>query len=183
MRRRRWAALCVLLAAAAGRADDRPRDVPDAVKKLLGDEAVQVLQNADRVEVFRAAPGPDPNPKANQDYIDGYRLTAKGKDPGKEFLGRAAATLLDEKTYVGKDLPERFEPAVGLRFWQNQDLVEVLIGFKQGGVDVISKQADGKLVQRTARGLGTSARPALVKLAKQAFPDDKDIQDLTEEKK
>jgi hypothetical protein len=172
-----WAALAVGVLAAA--AADEPAAPSDKVKERLGDKAVGLLQGATRVEVFRVAPE---EAKPGEKSVGGYRVAATGAEQKKEFAGRLTAVLLKDETYFGTQ-SRCFLPGVAFRLWdEDKQSVDVVICFGCSNLRVIARDADGKEVKTAAGGFGPD-KGALLKLAKEAFPDDRDIQGLTDEKK
>jgi hypothetical protein len=97
------------------------------------------------------------------------------------FAKRLASVLIDEHTYLFNSAKGCiFQPSVGFRIWKGDEAaVEVVISFKCDELIVFApKAADGSI--RGALEDFDPARPALVKLAKGAFPDDKEMQGLKE---
>jgi hypothetical protein len=154
-----------------------PGEPSPRVKKFLGEPTVKVLQGATRVETFRLKDErADDEGKPN---VGRYAIASTGKAQGEPFARRLAAILLDEHTYVFDSAKGcKFQPAVGFRIWKgDESSVEVVICFHCDELIVHSpKAADGSI--RGAMENFDPARPALVKLAKEAFPDDKEIQGL-----
>ena len=152
------------------------REPSAKVKKRLGEKAIEVMSRADRVEAFRI--GPEPTAKKGKKNVAGYPILSRGKDQGQKFAARLASVLLEDGTLFGKGV-RGFEPGVAFRMWHGEELVEVLICFKCDSLRVISHSGKGKVVKRASGAFGGHAGP-LVKLAKEAFPDDKEIQALKE---
>jgi hypothetical protein len=82
----------------------RPREPSDRVKDLLGSEAMAILSDADRVQVFRVdghsregeallKPGP---------RLRGYLVIGRGEDQGQEFAADLAAVLFRTKPILMK---------------------------------------------------------------------------------
>jgi hypothetical protein len=171
------AGLTVCLLAAAKGAEKAPSK---EVKERLGDKTVAILQGATRVEVFRI--DPDVSAKGAK-RIGGYAITATGKERDKEFTGKLADALLDDGTYFG-DQAKCFEPGVAFRLWKDKESVEVVICFHCANLKITAKGATGEPVDDGgspkiggfAGDKGSYGR--LANLAKEAFPDDKDIQAL-----
>jgi hypothetical protein len=153
-------------------------DPSPKVTKFLGDSAITVLQGATRVEPFRLS---DERAGEGKPNVGKYAVTATGKEQGEAFAKRLAAVLLDERTYRFDSAKGCiFQPGVGYRIWKGDEAaVEVVICFTCDELIVHApKAADGSV--RGAMEDFDPARPALVKLAKEAFPDDKEIQGLKE---
>jgi hypothetical protein len=152
------------------------------VKNFLGDKAVDVLSAADRVEVYRIQgfrPDPQKKPDDKAEKIGGYMVLAKGKEQGKEFAGRLREVLFNDKTYLF-DVAKLciFDPGVAFRMRKGEVTVEVLLCFSCDEVLVLTSEG-GKVARRSHEDVDPM-RAVLVKLAKEALPDDKDIQALKE---
>lgn len=139
-----------------------------------------VLVGATRVEVFRidGEDGPhDRKPKTpGEGRIGGFRVTAQGKEQGKEFASRLADILCDDKTYT-RNFASCFWPGVAFRVRKGEEVVEVLICFTCGNLYV---GPPTKVARENVSFNGSPLRPRLVRLAKEAFPQDKEIQGLKE---
>src|SRR5262245_38104565 len=85
------------------------------VREFLGDDAVAILEHADRVECFRveaSAGKHDPVPLATK-QVSGYPVTATGVTQGGAFATRLARILYDEATYDFRSSKKcEFEPGV-----------------------------------------------------------------------
>jgi hypothetical protein len=138
-----------------------------------------VLAGATKVEVFRTdgTNGPfDERPRApGEERIGGFRVTARGQDRGPEFAARLADVLLDGRTYSAARLA-CYWPGVAFRVWYGEEWVEVLICFH---CDNLYCGPATERVPRTASFHSTAARARLVRLAKEAFPDE-EVQGLKE---
>lgn len=160
------------LAALAALSFSAGADAPEKVKKLFGEKAVAVLAGATKVEVFRVDSG---KPGGKDKTVGGYRVTATGKDRDEKFAARLAGVVLDEESYVwGAAKGCVFQPGVAFRVWKGEESVEVVICFACDQVRVSAAGKDGVPAE------SDPGRAALVKLAKEALPDDKEIQKLTE---
>lgn len=136
--------------------------VPD-----LGHDAISVLKGAERVEVFRLDQSRFPRGESLE--FPGFAVLSIGKVQGKKFAARLAAVLLDEKTYNAEGKFCEPNPGIAFRLWQDKQHVDVTLCFECNVLRVNSVAGDFDLV-----------RPALVTLAKEAFPDDPRIQQLRE---
>ncbi len=155
----------IAIVVAAGQ--KRPADV----KELLGDKAA-VLEGPDRVEVFRV--GHEVKPADARAQIAGHLIKSVAKEQGKDFAGRLATVLVDPKTYdfeIARACD--FTPGVGYRIWKEKESAEVLVCFDCDAIKI-----NNHIIDATP-----AARAALVKLAKQSLPEDKEIQALTEQRK
>lgn len=142
-----------------------------------------VLAGATKVEAFRidAKNGPETSPEDRR-RVEGERrigywlITAQGRDQGKEFADKLAGILLDDKNY-SDTFADCFEPGVAFRVWKGQESVDVVICFH---CDNIYCGPPKPVEMENASLWDSPARARLVRLAKEAFPDDKDIQALEE---
>jgi hypothetical protein len=162
------------LVAASGRGDDKTK-VSDKLKKQLGNEALSVLDGATRVQAFRIKPRKEQGAK---EQIAGYPITATGKEQGKDFAAELTSVLKDDKTWFGMGA-RCFIPGVAFRVWKDKESVDVIICFNCSNFHLIARDAAGKEVHKTGGAFGPNNVP-LLKVAKKAFPDDKEIQGIPE---
>jgi hypothetical protein len=163
------AALAVFAATAITEEKKDPA-VSEVVAKRLGEKTVGILQGADRVEVFRINPEKE-GKEAGKNRIGGYAVTATGKEQDKVFAGKLAGVLLQGRTYSGQSF-KCFDPGVAYRIWKGKESVEVAICFACENLRI------GDAFGSFGGAKGNWA--AMVKVAKEAFPDDKEIQGLPE---
>jgi hypothetical protein len=95
---------------------------------------------------------------------------------GKDFANKLADILSNEQTYTN-EFAQCFWPGVAFRVWKDQQGVDVLICFKCGNFYCGPSK---EMVRENAAFHGSPMRSQLVRLAKEAFPDDKEIQSLKE---
>jgi hypothetical protein len=160
---------CLLLAAVlaavwgcgAGHLDRRTRDS---------------LRGATRVEVFRIDGMTDPFEKARPEEkrIDGYSVIAQGKDRGKEF-GARLADLLDDRGTYSDAYAKCYQPGVAFRAWKGEEAADILICFM---CDNLYYGPPTDRARENASFLGSPRRAAILRLAKEALPDDAEIQAL-----
>jgi len=140
-----------------------------------------ILAGATRVEVYRIDARddpPDPTPvKPGDATVGGYAILSRGPDQGPEFGAKLADILADEKTYSDR-LAACFWPGVAFRVYKGDECVDVVICFRCSNF-YLGPPAD-KPVMENASFAFTAARARLVRLAEEAFSDDKDIQGLEE---
>jgi hypothetical protein len=146
---------------------------PDKVKKLIGDQAAGILDGATSVEVFRIQP--ERTDKKGDKYIAGYTITSRGKKQGKEFAAKVTKALYDEKTYMGQSA-RCYQPGVAFRIWKVKEAVEIIICFKCTNFEVAVMGQD-PTTELQQFGFGPKLEPFLA-LAKEALPDDNEIQSL-----
>jgi hypothetical protein len=141
----------------------------EKVSKRLGEKTLAILKGADRVEVFRLDNRLIEKVPEGVKKFGRFAITAMGKEQGKEFAGKLAAVLMKDETYFGRAL-RCFEPGVGFRIWNGKESVDMTICF--GCSNFYVGGAYGEF------GGSKGIYGQLAKLAKEAFPDDKEIQEL-----
>jgi len=156
----------------------KPKAVARTAKSFLGDRMVSILSGAKRVEVFLIEPKPTPSDASRT--IQGYPIRLQGKDQGPTFAARLRTILLDDRTYSFDSFKGCiFSPGVVFRFRNGDELVEIITCYKCSEFLIVAKDDRGAVVRVVGEDFD-NARPALVKLAKDAFPDDKEIQALND---
>ncbi len=105
--------------------------------------------------------------------MNGFLVTAHGKEQGPEFAQRLREVLVDHGTYSSHAVL-CFWPGIGYRVWNGDRYVDVLICFECGNLTCGPPGQHGP----TRSFLNSPRRRDLVRLAKEAFPDDKEIQAL-----
>lgn len=148
-------------------------------KSPLDRRTADILRGATRVEVFRVSSGElDEKPKPGDSTIGGYRVLSQGKDQDSDFAVKLANVLTDRKTYTNT-WAACFNPGVAFRVWKGDSAVDIIICFHCSnfyfGPSTDSRPSDNASFNRSPN------RRLLVQLAKEAFPDDKDIQKISEE--
>jgi hypothetical protein len=160
--------LCVVMMLGCGQASLGRLDAKTAA----------IFDNATKVEVFRIdgkySPG-DPKAPPLGENIGGYPILSRGKDQRLEFARKLASVLNDGSTY-STSRAMCFWPGVAFRVWRDEEPVDLLICFYCHNF-YLGPANQGRVME-TASFMETPAVPKLLKLAKEAFPDDKDIQDL-----
>lgn len=139
----------------------------------FGSRTRAILAGATRVEVFRVDPTKQ---KKAENWIGGFPVTARAQEQGKEFAGRLGTALLDTWAFSDqKGKKNCFDPGVGFRVWKDEESVDVLICFI---CDILYCGPSVEEASENATFKGSSRRADLLRLAKEAFPDDKEIQEL-----
>ncbi len=169
--------LTVLLVGALSRADNPAPEPPKSAAEHLRAPTVALLKGVTRVEVYRINPQLEIR-RPVETQIGGYRVTATGKEQGEKFATDLAAILLTDATWLNPNAAKCFEPGIAFRLWKDKAKVDVLICFKCHNLQVTSYDAEGKMLVQAFGNMEESSYAALLKLAKAAFPDDKEIQDL-----
>jgi hypothetical protein len=146
-----------------------------SVKGRLDQRTLAVLAGATRVEAFRVLKRhtSEEEPKVKK-RIGGFLLNPKGKALGKEFAKELADILSDDRTYSNA-WAACFEPGVAFHAWKGDERIDILICF------MCDNLYCGPPVENAGENVsfvGTPARAQLVRLVKQAFPEDQEIQSL-----
>jgi hypothetical protein len=150
------------------------------VLQFLGSRAAGILAQSGRVEVFRLR---TKRAGEGEKSVGGYAIAATGAARDESSARRLADLLLDEKSYrFDHKTVGGFTPLVGLRLWNGDRSVDVLLSFATDEVVVFSRNPDDGSV-RSAQADVLPARATLVALVKQALPDDKDVQALVDRAK
>jgi hypothetical protein len=145
----------------------------------LDDRTSAILKRADKVEVFYVdGSWPPKSPAPGEKAIGGWRVTSQGRDQGPEFATRLADILADEASY-SQTFAGCFYPGVAFRVWSGEDCVDCILCFYCDNF-YLGPPVEGRFAYETASFYDTPARRRLVRLAKEAFPDDPDIQNLWE---
>jgi len=144
---------------------------PNRAKAIWSPEALAALSAPEKIEVFRIAErqlkvGDRPQ------KIGPYFVIAQAKDPGKEVAQRIAAMLLDDHSYEW-ELKKGCEPMPGIAFRIHGagKTAEVVLCYE---CKMLSPIPDGHWHNFDP------AQTALIKFAKELFPDDKEIAGLKE---
>ena len=175
----RTLAVIAALVAAPSAFAEAPKPT-EKVKKRLGESVVGLLDGATKVEVFRVESVTDD--KKPEKSLLGYRVLATGKDQDEKFAANVAAVVLNEKTYEWDSAKGCiFRPGVAFRVWKGDESVVVVICFSCDQIEVATLGKDGKVGKKAFADVDPG-RAKLVRLAKAALPDDKDIQGLKEKR-
>ena len=150
-------------------------------KAHLDSRTAGILAGATKVEVYRIDgrdDPPDPTPiKPGDPTVGGYAILSRGPDQGADFTRRLADILTDETTYSDR-FSKCFWPGVAFRVYQGDECVDMVICFRCHNF-YLGPPSD-KRVMETASFASTPAVERIVRLAKDAFPDDPEIQALEE---
>lgn len=135
-----------------------------------------ILRDAKRAEVFRV--GPEPVANATGGVIGGYPILATGKEQGANYAARLSKVLRSGGVTQNRKKCG-LQPGVAYRLWNDDRAVEVLVCFK---CDVLWPHVVGSSDKDTHYEWQDfdPVRGKLVALAKEAFPDDAEIQSLHE---
>lgn len=172
-------------AARRQRAMQQGRLIEDRTPLVLDAKTQAILDSADRVETFRLAGGGDedytkqeqaaiggPHPQ----YLDHYPIMDVGQVQGKAFAA-SLKKALSQGTGVEDDL-QCFEPGVGFRVWKGASHTDMCICFYCSGIQITTPDTSPKSLRQNPyyqRIMLGEARPALLALSKQAFPQDTNL--------
>ena len=148
-----------------------------APRNALGDRTITILTGATKVETFRLDDTHDPSFEEPRE-IRLYPLVAKGQEQGEAFARSLSGVLLNGKTYLGpNDTSCLTNPSVAFRLWKGRECVEVILCFHCDQMLITTKDAGGRIIHKAYTEMNFS-RPALLSLAQEAFPADREIQAL-----
>jgi hypothetical protein len=100
------------------------------------------------------------------------------KELDNALARQLADIMLDPNTYDFNSAKGcMFEPVAGFRIWHDKRSVDVILCFHCNELKLISPDPVSKRYPSRVQGFD-KARPAMLRLVKQAFPDDREIQDL-----
>jgi hypothetical protein len=140
-----------------------------------------ILAAASKVEVFRTDgyDGPyDRKPRQEgESRIGGFRVTAQGPDQAQPFAAKLAELLLDE-THFNNNYKKCYWPGVAFRVWKDYEFADVLICFQ---CDNLYCGPPTEEARENASFNRSPARSQLARLAKEALPDDQEIQAIKED--
>lgn len=169
--------LLVVLVSLIGCAANAPVAKKREPGQRLDARTIAVLSAPTKVEAFRLdwQDGPTwQTPKLpGQQRLNGYLVTKQGADPGLDFAGRLRDIVFDDSAF-GEKLAICYDPGVAFRVWKDDQAVDVVICYLCHNAYIGPPSDAGK------ENCGISHRRwrDLVELAKQAFPNDADIQEL-----
>jgi len=159
---------------------DPPKPV-SKMERMVGEETVAILVNAEQVETYRLDSMQilgRQNDKLGRLAIDRFAVTGKGTVQGPEFAKKMVAILLPDSSY-SEWSAKCFWPGVAFRFKRGDEHVDVAICFKCDDVDIQPNLQNNKVGFQLA-DFTSGARRALLALTKEAFPDDAEIQAIAE---
>jgi hypothetical protein len=153
-----------------------PTEPDERAVAELGAYACRLLQEADRVETFRIRDVDDA--KEGEEAIAKRRITARGKEFGKEFARDLGFLFFDGEFGVAP-MAECFKPGVAFRVWRGKEKVDLLLCFACSNVELHSFDPKAPEARSQLVPMG-GAWSGLVRLAKKALPEDADIARLPE---
>ena len=152
------------------------------LRMIFSDRGIAILRGASRVETFRIV-DPELHPEAGGPRtVERFPITDVGPQQGAPFAARLADAVLDGKDYfISLDCWP--DPGVAFRAWKGKESVTLAICYECDDLEVSVRDPRGVQVHH---GGGSFHDPlggpvGLVRLAKEAFPDDPSIQELSDE--
>jgi len=162
-----------------------PPAVSERVKKDLGERTLDVLAGATRVEALRldyaprdAKEGILPGQARNREQR--WKITATGKEQGREFAAKVRAFVCDEATRTASNAGG-YRGDVAFRLWKDGESVTVVVDLVGSWFLIVTRDADGKEVQAAVGGFlfnqkgefdGGDLYGRARALAVEAFPED-----------
>ena len=162
-------------------------------ERWLGRTTVQVLEAADRVEIFVVGPAPvvrgstddstgNKLPPETPQTIRRYPVRQVAPGQGRAFAQQIARLVLDERSYEPRMYPFgrsvmkscTFAPGVAFRMWARTRAVDVLLSFRCDEIAVAYVNGKRELLA----GDIDPARTAFVQLAKSVLGDVPEIATL-----
>jgi hypothetical protein len=153
-----------------------PHATRERVAEKLGERMTAILNGATKAEAFRIADKPLEKPEGQ--HVSGYPVLSAAKEQGKDFAKRLSALVQDEKSLFSAQA-RCFSPGVAFRLWKDKESVDVVVCYMCWGLRLTARDADGEVLHQTGGGFKANYN-AWVKLAKEAFPEDQQIQGLGE---
>jgi hypothetical protein len=146
----------------------------------LGPDVIQLLQEAERVEVFRIkADVPDGRPVPRRNTIEGQEIIARGKPQGRDFAKALAAAILNENAteavveltggLVGSHSARL--RGVAFRVWRGEASATLIVWPRTGIVGIKLHSETGKQRHEVWLGLGENSS-TVGWLAQRAFSAD-----------
>ena len=144
---------------------------------MVGTDTITTIRNSEEVETFRIESKsyfPEHRDPEGE-RINGFLVIRKGQTQRAEFGKRLRAILLRDSSYKESGA-KCFEPGVVYRFNHDNKSVDVLICFMCDNVDIQPNSKHQAGIDVQLAGLTKEARNELLKLTKEAFSDDPEIQ-------
>jgi RNA polymerase sigma factor (sigma-70 family) len=156
----------------------------EALRQRYGDKTVAILRGATRVEAFRLNPNDHVAPGKEDGKVKrfgGYAITATAPEQGEKFARKAVALLFDRDNFIlFAASADDCSPEVGLRFWKGKESAELTLSYQWNQLRVIAPDPKAQGVEFPTADFFDAGRKPFVKLAKELFPKDKEIQGLEE---
>lgn len=148
--------------------------------------AQNIFAGATKVETFRLIDFRlQESQPANAPKVDGYFYSSKDSDQNADFAKKLAALVLNPNSYSRMHWACTFNPAIAFRVSKDKQTATVLICFHCNQLALVEN--DPQLPLQSLDGPKARVRfmedidlfrPEFIALAKEAFPNDKEIQQL-----
>jgi hypothetical protein len=149
---------------------------PRSVAELYGEATVDALKSVDRVEWFRI----DPKTRGVGDGIEGYRVVTVGPVVRPPESRELIDVLKNNGTYRwGAASGCKPMPGVAARLRADAFKLFVIFCFECDELQVVLRGTGGHEMNNVRHNF-LPGRPALVRLAKAAFPKDRAIQSMSD---
>lgn len=161
---------------------------PTPLQKLadrLGVDTVRLLQQADRVEVFRMTGQAFEKPSGtNGQSIDEWALKQTGKTQGREFARELATAIISEtNSFVGAGANIKgclWTPGIAFRTWHANEAATIIVCFECNSLLIEYRDSEGKNHGHISMDFDTN-RETFARLAQRAFPSDEAFKHLQED--
>jgi hypothetical protein len=161
---------------------------PNPLQKLvdrLGMDTVRLLQQADRVEVFRlTGRASEKPPSTNGQNINKWAFKQTGKTQGRESARELANAILNEtNSFAGPGANIKgclWDPAIAFRTWHAKESVTIVVCFDCNSLLIEYGDAEGKAHGRVSMDFDMN-RETFARLAQLAFPSDEAFKHLQED--
>jgi uncharacterized protein (TIGR03067 family) len=155
----------------------------EALRQRYGDKMVAILQGATRVEVFRLNPNDHVAPGKDDGKVKrfgGYAIIATAPELGEKSTRKVTALIFDRDNFaLYRVNADDCDPEVGLRFWKGKESADVILSYQWNQLRVIAPDPKAQRIEFPMADFDPG-RKAFVKLARELFPKDKEIQGLNE---
>jgi hypothetical protein len=145
----------------------------EIVSKSFGDDAIRILQYAEKVEAFRIQPrksADESTPATNS--IEGYPILARASLPRRLYAKELSDAILSENNNHTSVTACEFSPGVAYRIWHGRECATALVCFQCKEIELLVRPGSrpGPII------FGFQADPGrFLALARQAFPDDPEL--------
>jgi hypothetical protein len=158
-----------------------------ALKRALSPNTIAILTDAEELEAYRIDFRKIDLQKKDDPGVKICRFPVKGKrtTQGSEFAARLGTSLLQNSSVHETTWDEvhanvkHFDPSVAFRFKRGGRTVDVALDFVRNNLDIQPNRLENAIGIELA-DFTSKARPTLLALTKEAFPDDAEIQAIAE---
>jgi hypothetical protein len=158
-----------------------PHPLEDVVS-VLGEPGIEILRNAERVEIFRIKSNrADDLSTPGRPAIEGYEILAQ-TEQGREFATKVSGALVSERNQFGIGKGCGFSPGVAFRIWKGKESGVVIVCFQCNDLALTFYDSSGSEIKRTSFDFVLN-RSLLLGLARRALPSDSVLSQLDSPKK